>query len=164
MKKIFTVLWITIFTSSLLCAIDYQYNARNELSQVMFANGYSISYSYDSNGNLTSQLVTQPNVKPLSPTQFNIYSSDGQMIISWEPVNNNIDGTPIIVPVYVIESSSNPFDSFSQIGTTSQTQFTVPLSDRHGFFRVRATVNYQREDVEPDDQIGTEDPENRSSK
>ena len=139
----------------LLLGYDMQitYNDHNRISSMIYDNGYAILYSYDLNGNIANQNVVQPNVIPLSPAQFYITSVGDQMTLSWEPVTSNILGTPIIVPAYIIEASTNPYDHFTQIGTTSETQFVVSSSDNHcRFFRVIATVNYQRDDGQPDGQ------------
>jgi hypothetical protein len=109
-----------------------------------------VSYNYDIYGNLTNQLITQPNVTPLSPTQFSITSNGDLKTLSWEPVTSNVNGTPIIVPLYVIEASSNPTTGFTLVGTTNQTQYTLSSSIYpHRFYRVRAAVNYQRDGVHP---------------
>ena len=127
-----------------------------QISSIQYSNRYTVSYSYDSNGNLTNQVITQPNVSPLSPAQFNITSFGDIKTLSWEPVTNNVNGTPIIVPLYVIEASNNPATGFTLIGTTNQTQYTVSSYHyQQRFYRVRAVVNYQRDDVQPAVQIDT---------
>ena len=147
-----------------LTALTYSYNQRNLLALVDYNNGYIVSYNYDIYGNLTNQLITQPNVTPLSPSQFNITSNGDLKTLSWEPVTSNVNGTPIIVPLYVIEASSNPTTGFTLIGTTSQTQYTVSSYHyQQRFYRVRAVVNYQRDDVQPDVQIDTITTDTRSS-
>lgn len=133
-----------------------EYNIRNQVSNVNFDNGYTIGYFYDSHGNLLSQIITQPNVTPMSPTQFSITSNGDLKTLSWEPVMSNVNGTPIIVPLYVIEASSNPTTGFTLVGTTSQTQYTVSSYHyQHRFYRVRAVVNFQRDDIQPAVQVDT---------
>jgi len=141
-----------------------EYNNRNQVSNINFDNGYNIGYFYDSHGNLSSQIITQPNVTPMSPTQFNITSNGDLKTLSWAPVTSNVNGTPIIIPLYVIEASSNPTTGFTLVGTTSQTQYTVSsFHYQQRFYRVRAVVNYQRDDVQPDVQIDTITTDTRSN-
>jgi len=132
---------------------QYQYNYRNELISCDYGNGYVISYSYDSNGNLTNQTVSIPNVSPLSPTQFRITSNGNSKTLAWEPVTSNVNGTPIIISSYTIEASDNPFSGFISIGSTIQNQYT-DTSDNHQkrFYRIRAVIG-TREDVASDLQI-----------
>lgn len=145
-------------------ALEFTYNSRNMLSSVDYGNGYLLSYGYDFNGNLVNQTITQPNVSPLIPTQFIITSNGDLNTLSWEPVTSNINGTPIIVPLYVIEASSDPTTGFSLIGTTNQTQYTLSSSIYpHRFYRVRATVNYQRDGVQPVVQTNVITKETRSN-
>lgn len=147
-----------------LQSINYGYNQKNMLSEVDYGNGYTVTYNYDTNGNITTQMITQPNVTPLSPTQFSITSNGDLKTLSWEPVTSNVNGTPIIVPLYVIEASSNPTTGFTLVGTTSQTQYTVSSYHyQQRFYRVRAVVNYQRDDVQPDVQIDTITTDTRSN-
>ncbi|MDZ4121545.1 MAG: hypothetical protein U1C33_03945 [Candidatus Cloacimonadaceae bacterium] len=149
----------------LMGTISFQYNARNEISQCSYGNGYVIDYYYDLNGNLTNLIITQPNVTPLSPTQFSITSNGDLKTLCWEPVTSNINGTPIIVPLYVIEASSDPATGFTLIGTTTQAQYTVSSYHyQHRFYRVRAVVNYQRDDTQPALQIDSITSETRSNK
>lgn len=155
---------LLLHTSVLGLSITCSYNSKNMLSSIDYGNGYTVSYSYDSNGNLTNQIITQPNITPLSPTQFSITSNGDLKTLSWEPVTSNINGTPIIVPLYVIEASSDPTTGFTLIGTSTQTQYTVSSYHyQHRFYRVRAVVNYQRDDVQPDVQIDTITTDTRSN-
>lgn len=164
MKKLFAILLILFSLLVSLKSVNFDYNQDNMLSSIDYGNGYTISYSYDANGNLTNLIITQPNVTPLSPTQFSITSNGDLKTLSWEPVTSNVNGTPIIVPLYVIEASSNPTTGFTLIGTTSQTQYTVSSYHyQQRFYRVRAVVNYQRDDVQPDVQIDTITTDTRSN-
>lgn len=147
-----------------LLSVNYGYNQKNMLSEVDYGNGYTVSYNYDANDNITNQIVTQPNVTPLSPTQFCITSNGDMKTLSWEPVTSNMNGTLIIVPLYVIEASSNPTTGFSLIGTTSQTQYTVSSNHyQQRFYRVRAVVNYQRDDTQPAVQVDVINSATRSN-
>ncbi len=139
-------IWMLVVPFSLFSYNEViEYNNRNQVSQIDFDNGYSIDYNYDSHGNLTNLIITQPNIAPLSPSQFTIASNGDLITLSWEPVTSNINGTPIIVPLYVIEASTDPTTGFTQIGTTNQTQYTISSTAyQHCFFRVRAVINYQR--------------------
>jgi len=164
MKIPFTLFVILVIGTPLCGSVIYEYNARNQLISCIYSNGYNLTYSYDDNGNMTCQVITQPNVTPLSPTQFIITSNGDLNTLSWEPVTSNINGTPIIVPLYVIEASSDPTTGFSLIGTTNQTQYTLSSSIYpHRFYRVRATVNYQRDGVQPVVQTNVITKETRSN-
>lgn len=141
-----------------------EYNNRNQVSQINYDNGYSIANYYDSHGNLTNQIIIQPNVNPLPPTQFSITSNGDLKTLSWEPVTSNINGTPIIIPLYVIEASSDPITGFTLIGTTNQNQYSFSSNSyQHRFYRVRAVVNYQRDDVQPAVQVDTVTTETRNN-
>jgi hypothetical protein len=163
-KHYFSLILLLIPMISCCNVISYSYTPNNSLSSVDYGNGYTISYSYDSNGNLTNQLITQPDVTPLSPTQFNITSNGDLVTLGWEPVVSNVNGTPIIVTLYVIEASSDPTAGFTLIGTTNQTQYSISSYNYpQRFYRVRAAINYQRDPVQPDAQIDTITTDTRSN-
>jgi len=156
MKILCTLFAMFAITAILCVSVNYEYDTRNQLINCIYSNDYTITYSYDDNSNLTSQVITQPNATPMSPTQFCLTINDGQAFLSWEPVTSNINGTPIIVPLYLIEVSSQPTAGFTQIGMTSQTHYTISSENyQHRFFRVRAVVNYQRDNVQPAVQADT---------
>lgn len=163
-KCILLAIVFLVFTHLSSENIDIQFNSHNWVSSVTYSNGYSILYSYDSIGNITNQVISQPNVTPLSPSQFNIINDGDLVTLSWEPVVSNVNGTPIIVPLYVIEASSDPFTGFTLIGTTNQTQFSVSSSSyQQRFYRIRAAINYQRDDVHPAVHADTITTETRSN-
>jgi sulfatase modifying factor 1 len=121
--------------------INIQYDSRNQVSLVQYNSGYSISFNYDSHGNLISQVVTVPNTTPLSPNQFTITYNGNSIMLTWAPVTHDINGNPIIVTSYKIESSNNPYSGFVLIGSTTQTSYTdTSISTQKRFYRIKAVI------------------------
>lgn len=137
-----TIIFITLSFFSYLYCYDFsvQYNSRNKTSAISYPNGYSITYNYDSHGNLINQTVTVPNATPLSPTQFTLENNGITRTLSWQPVTTSTGGNPIIVSSYSVEASDNPYSGFVTIGTTTQTQFTDVANLSKRFYRIRAST------------------------
>jgi hypothetical protein len=126
-------------------AISYTYDSLNRLESVDYENGYTIQYSYDNNGNITSCIQSIPNVTPLSPQFVTIIQSANQIDLSWEAVNENVNGNPIIVEFYRIEYSDSANGPFSVLGTSTQTSYidSNPTSAMR-FYRIKAVINESR--------------------
>ena len=140
---ILIVLCIVFFSS--LLAISYSYDSLNRLESVFFDNGYSIQYNYDNNGNLTSCVQTIPNSPPLSPQFVTINYSANQIELTWDSVNENINGTPIIIDFYSIEYSESPNGPFNILGTSTEI-FYIDLNPTGSqrFYRIKAVINENR--------------------
>jgi YD repeat-containing protein len=143
-KVLFPLIFILCICTSinLFCNnISYQYNSSNRISSVIYGNGYSITYNYDSHGNLSNQTITTSAASPNSPTQFTLTLSGNNRTLSWHAVTTDVNGTPITVTSYSIEASDNPYTGFVDIGSTSQCQYTdTSTSHDRRFYRIRAVL------------------------
>lgn len=129
----------------LVNAISYTYDSLNRLESVDYENGYTIQYSYDNNGNVTSCIQAIPNATPLSPQYVTIIKSANQADLSWESVNENVNGNPIIVEFYRIEYSESANGPFIVLGTSTTTTFidSNPTNTTR-FYRIKAIINENR--------------------
>lgn len=144
------VILLCISLSLIAYEVSIQYNSKNEVSVVTYPNGYSISYNYDSHGNLINQIISVPNLTPLSPTQFTITYSGSNKVLSWDAVTNSEGGSPITISSYMIEVSDNPETDYILIGTTNQTQYTDTNSDlQRRFYRVIANIDESTIVIQP---------------
>lgn len=136
---------LILLCSASLYGISYSYDSLNRLESVDYENGYSIQYSYDNNGNITSCVQSIPNAAPLSPQYVTITKSANQVELTWESVNENVNGNPIIVEFYRIEYSESANSPFNVLGTSTQTSYidSNPTSTMR-FYRIKAVINESR--------------------
>ncbi len=150
MKKKFCTAIATL-VSILLFTIGMDYNEKNELISVSYPSGYSFTYEYDNMGNRTSMTVHVPDVAPGSPEYIQITAQSNGMQLSWNPVIQNAEGTPIIVNVYRVEYSDNPEQGFNPLGTISSCYYldTTVVGNSVRFYRVIAVTGESREILKP---------------
>ena len=136
---------LVLLCSASLNGISYNYDSLNRLESVDYENGYTIQYSYDNNGNITSCVQSIPNTAPLSPQFVAISQSANQVELSWESVDENINGNPIIVEFYRIEYSDSVNGQFNVLGTSTTTTFIDSNpTNRTRFYRIKAVINENR--------------------
>ncbi len=143
---IYRITTILILLCSLsLNGISYSYDSLNRLETVDYENGYSIQYIYDNNGNITSCIQSIPNATPLSPQFVTISQSANQIELTWEAVNENVNGNPIIVEFYRIEFSESVNGPFNVLGSSTTTTFidSNPTNTTR-FYRIKAVINESR--------------------
>ncbi len=136
---------LILLCSANLNGISYSFDSLNRLESVDYENGYTIQYDYDNNGNITSCIQSIPNAAPLSPQYVTIIKSANQVELTWELVNENVNGNPIIVEFYRIEYSDSANGPFNVLGTSTQTSFidSNPTSTIR-FYRIKAVINESR--------------------
>lgn len=74
-----------------------------------------------------------------SPEEVSAVPGEESIDLSWEPVTLTELGNPVIPSYYRIEASQTPdFASPAQIGTTTSPNYSIPLTEAYGFYRVIA--------------------------
>lgn len=86
---------------------------------------------------------------PLPPSQVSSVHDGGTILITWDPVTEDINGHPISISLYSIEASDNPYTGFTVVGTTPQTYFE-DIVDTHQkrFYRIRALAGSRPEVID----------------
>jgi hypothetical protein len=81
------------------------------------------------------------NVQPSPPAQLTTTHTEAGVLLSWQAVTTDINGSPLSVTTYIIEASNEPYTGFTDIGFATVTNFTdSEATDRCRFYRVRAVA------------------------
>lgn len=85
--------------------------------------------------------------EPLAPAGVTLIQGQSGATLSWEPVTQTVQGTPLEPSYYFIYRCSQPFGVYELFGVTQGLSYSLDLGADMMFYHVKAVKFYRGEDV-----------------